>query len=270
MNERDYFNVFKHVVDLTDKAVLEIGGSIPFELIAPTKVLRWVSTDINYKRLCKSNAAKPPVWYKVIINDGSKMAFKDSSFDLVYSINTFEHVLDLESCIDNIYRVLSPGGLFFSKFAPIWSSSTGHHTWVWHNGKPVTFDDDIIPDWYHLCYKEKELIKLLKKKYNTELSKKIINYIFHSKDLNRLTDKDFESTLFKNAFKKIFFYRIRSRHQPENDLLHKINRHYPGINDPRTMGYIFLLSKGSPSIVAVIRALLGLLHGFVKYRIIYR
>ena len=268
MHERDYFNVFKQIVDLRDKAVLEIGGSIPYELIAPTRVSKWVSTDINFKRLDKRNASERPVWHKVIINDASKMGFKDSSFDIVYSINSFEHILDLESCINDIYRVLRPGGLLFSKFTPIWSSRRGHHTWICHNEKLVHFNDDIIPDWYHLCHKEEELIEILKRKYDTGLSKKIIKYIFYSNDLNRLTDKDFERILFLKPFKKIFFYRIKSHHKPDMKLIQKINLHYPNIKDYRTEGYFLLLSKGKPSIQYLFRAKIGLFYGFLKYRII--
>ena len=177
MNEIDYFGIFRRMVALKGKAVLEIGGCVPFELIAKAGVAKWVSTDINHKRLDNRRANERPNWYELVINDASIMPFGPCSVDCVYSINTFEHVLDLESCIDNIFRVLKPGGLFFTKFAPIWSSQRGHHMWVWHKGKAVTFNDDIIPGWHHLSHGQRDLKEMLDKRIDGDLSKKIIDYV---------------------------------------------------------------------------------------------
>jgi ubiquinone/menaquinone biosynthesis C-methylase UbiE len=45
-------------------------------------------------------------------SQGEKLAFADSTFDLVICNNVLDHVENAEACLDEIYRVLCPGGYF--------------------------------------------------------------------------------------------------------------------------------------------------------------
>lgn len=49
------------------------------------------------------------------------------SVDAVFSTNTFEHVLDLDQAFSEIHRVLKPGGVFLSRFGPLFYSPHGYH-----------------------------------------------------------------------------------------------------------------------------------------------
>jgi ubiquinone/menaquinone biosynthesis C-methylase UbiE len=269
MNERDYFNISKLIIDYRDKIILEIGGHIPVALIASAKASKWISTDINIDRLEVDENIIRPEWYQSMLSDASLICLKDQSVNIVYSINSFEHIINLKSCIDEIYRVLKPGGYFFSKFAPIWSSGKGHHTWVKYKNSIYSFNNNILPDWYHLAYDEEKIFEILKKKYNPTLSKKIVKYIFQSFDLNRYTDLEIEKLLKIKPFRNVFFYRIRSKSQPNNKLRDRINIRFPYIKDLRTNGYFFLLKKGKPSLQTILRARLILFGAFIKYKVIY-
>jgi SAM-dependent methyltransferase len=45
------------------------------------------------------------------------------SVDAVISSSAFEHVHDLPAVLTEMYRVLKPGGMLYSHFGPIWSTS---------------------------------------------------------------------------------------------------------------------------------------------------
>jgi SAM-dependent methyltransferase len=55
-----------------------------------------------------------------------RIPFDDGSFDLVFSITVFEHVLDYDSALAEIRRVLKPGGLAVHVFPPPWKFLETH------------------------------------------------------------------------------------------------------------------------------------------------
>jgi len=55
------------------------------------------------------------------------LPFADRSFDAVFSTNTFEHVMDLDTVFRELFRVLRPGGVVLSRFGPLFFSPQGYH-----------------------------------------------------------------------------------------------------------------------------------------------
>lgn len=55
--------------------------------------------------------------------NGSKLPFGDHSFDLITCFETFEHLLDSRSFLDELYRVLKPSGKLIISVpnAPLWA-----------------------------------------------------------------------------------------------------------------------------------------------------
>ena len=51
----------------------------------------------------------------------------DASVDAVFSTDTFEHVMDLETAFGEIARVLRPGGTLVTRFGPLFYSPYGYH-----------------------------------------------------------------------------------------------------------------------------------------------
>lgn len=51
----------------------------------------------------------------------------DETFDLVISYNVMEHVSPVHSYLQEIQRVLRPGGLVWVRYYPHWFSPKGHH-----------------------------------------------------------------------------------------------------------------------------------------------
>ena len=45
-----------------------------------------------------------------VFGDGQRMPFADASFDTVVALEVFEHIRDPDACLEEIERVLRPGG----------------------------------------------------------------------------------------------------------------------------------------------------------------
>jgi SAM-dependent methyltransferase len=65
-----------------------------------------VQLDISITRLCKAQTTGNPL----ICADGLDLPFADASFDVVLLIAVLEHVSQPERIVDEMWRVLKPGG----------------------------------------------------------------------------------------------------------------------------------------------------------------
>jgi SAM-dependent methyltransferase len=59
--------------------------------------------------------------------DAQNLIYRDGLFDLVISINAFEHIDDPEAAFREAIRITRPGGMIVLQFDPIWNSPFGHH-----------------------------------------------------------------------------------------------------------------------------------------------
>lgn len=122
----DFHEAHLAKLDLRAKRVLEVGcgyGQL-MKLVLDGQSGIEELVGINYPDIpAKSVADHGPV----MVMDATKMSFEDASFDLVYSLATFEHIEDFADALDEIRRVLKPGGLLIAKWSPIWNGFDGHH-----------------------------------------------------------------------------------------------------------------------------------------------
>lgn len=58
-----------------------------------------------------------PFFETEIVGDGMHLPFRDGAFGLVLSQAVIEHVIRPEAYVDEIFRVLRPGGLFYAEVA---------------------------------------------------------------------------------------------------------------------------------------------------------
>ena len=61
--------------------------------------------------------------------DGRRLPFADGAFDRIIASEVLEHVPDDLAVLAELHRVLRPGGVLVTSFAPIWSCAVGHHLW---------------------------------------------------------------------------------------------------------------------------------------------
>jgi SAM-dependent methyltransferase len=67
-----------------------------------------------------------------VIGDGLTLPFADATFDISHSSNVIEHVVDPRTFLDEMIRVVRPGGLVFLAFTNWYSPFGGHETSPWH------------------------------------------------------------------------------------------------------------------------------------------
>lgn len=245
--------------------ILEVGGCVTPDLIAPFRPKSWTSIDINPRRFeGKDDTSGFFLHKQMSVTD---LDFPEDSFDRIFSVNCFEHVDDMEKAFSEMYRVLKPGGMLFTIFGPIWSSPVGHHTWIEHNGVLYHFGEQVFPDWYHLTKNYDELNQFLKEKYDSEVAKKICDYVYKSSDLNRLTDGDFEELISNSKFSERLFIKSRKgdkKISASRAFLNQITQNYSTCKDPRVTEILLVLSKGNVRLSNRLRTNIGLLKEAIK------
>jgi ubiquinone/menaquinone biosynthesis C-methylase UbiE len=106
---RDKFN-FK---ELNGKKVLEIGSGSGAASCLFAKAGAYVTAvDItkNAIKITKNNAKVQNVKINAIRQDAEKLAFKDNTFDYVFSWGVLHHSKDTQKTFSEVYRVLKKGG----------------------------------------------------------------------------------------------------------------------------------------------------------------
>lgn len=99
--------------NLADKKLLEIGSS---KGLFQDMVQDYTGVDIatQLKRYYRK---------KFVVANDALLPFDDASFDAIFSYATHEHIPDIETALQELIRVLRPGGICL--FAPAW------HTRPW-------------------------------------------------------------------------------------------------------------------------------------------
>ena len=73
---------------------------------------RFNATGLDYSEACVNYAQSQGLDVK--LGDIQSEGIEEETYDLVVALHVLEHVQDLNSTIDEIYRVLKPGGLVFA------------------------------------------------------------------------------------------------------------------------------------------------------------
>lgn len=244
-----YINALEYLltrVDIKGKKILEVGGStLPYFLTNEIlKVDQWVCIDfIDWGGGYQQNFSKENYKYKrhfyketefdnvdwtlnniVIDGDANDILPKlSNSFDIVISVNCFEHVENLTLLINNIYRSLKDGGVLYSNFGPIWSCSVGHHLSL---NKKLHFNsvESILTEHEHLLLNPLEMKKYLENNGIEEDDIKWAIYrIYEAKQINRLTYNDYKKIFLKTLFTKKEIWSSHKKKTKDNTLT-KLNK----------------------------------------------
>jgi ubiquinone/menaquinone biosynthesis C-methylase UbiE len=197
--ERDYREAelvcpeFGPLWNVEAKRVLDVGGGLGGKSSYYAELGAQSVTVIDlraYSMKAASSLARRKRQQCVIdsaVADAASMPFRDNSFDVVVSINVFEHVEDIYHTMAECKRVLRPGGLMFLHFPPFYSP-WGAHLEGW-----IDFP------WPHLIFSEKTLIQAAQRV--EERRKRNLGYIppaqvdwthtEHLPELNRTTVQQF-------------------------------------------------------------------------------
>ena len=126
--------------------------------------------------------------------DARALPFADQSFDAIFSVATFEHIRELPRALEEMCRVLVPGGVVYSAFGPIWSGGKGHHLRVEVDGlearhfKPET---NPLPDFSHLLLSPEQMRTALHGRVDARLCEPIVAWVYDDPAINRLSFCDY-------------------------------------------------------------------------------
>jgi SAM-dependent methyltransferase len=235
-----YLRYADRLVGLKDIDVLEVGGYTPIELIRGFGVTSWTCLDLDEAAVNQFNLQADKVdsgRYSARVLDVAEVE-PSQSFDLIYSINAFEHILNFETALGRMYHALRPGGYLFTLFGPIWSSDVGHHLSVEsEDGEDLNFNDGVLAPWEHLTSTPEALRHRLTKEYGSKTAHRAVTYIFDYPDLNRLLEKDYLDIFRRSPFSEVLLVKRRIGTAPK----------IPGATNTREI--LVLLKKGNPRIL---------------------
>ncbi len=201
----DFHDEFLADLDLRGMRVLEVGCGYAqlMGLVIQSQPQLAEIVGVNYPDI---SVEAPSPKARVHVMDAAAMSFEDSSFDLVYSLATFEHVHDFSKTLGEIYRVLKPGGQLIAKWSPLWNSFNGHHY-----GPTLSGPDhhEIELPWAHLIFDEQTLPGYLiaGEGFFASEASEACSMIYQSDWLNRMTVDDYTDAIDCSAFEVCKFER---------------------------------------------------------------
>lgn len=160
--EREYHEAqrvcpeFGPLWDIPGKRVLDVGSGLGGKPIYYAELGAHSVTAIDLRTYSTTSALalvyrrQLQTVVRPLIGDAAQMPFSDNSFDVIVSINVFEHVDDLSTTLAECKRVLRPGELMFLHFPPFYSP-WGPHLEGW-----IDFP------WPHLLFSDKTLIQAVR------------------------------------------------------------------------------------------------------------
>jgi SAM-dependent methyltransferase len=186
------------IYDVKDKAVLEVGSNYwtPGQKVVEAlrekgaRLVIGITNEYRPDRLKKHRNQKNCY---VFCADACLSPFNDGFFDAVFMNDVLEHLQDIKGLFKEVYRVLKPGGIFFSASGPLWEGGTGHHLIFSMDGKNFTLRDGIIPPFFHLRLSKGRMIRFLEAdgKVASEHIDFVTDWIYKSTGLNRLYVRDY-------------------------------------------------------------------------------
>lgn len=218
---REDLKLFRKNLDFKGKKVLEIGGSsIPeFIVFGELGARSWICVDLvdetnyqlkkfaqHYGRIGLSRFSDykslPGKGYLIFNEPAENIPdYFYEQFDVVISINAFEHIISLQDVLLKIYNSLRNGGILDTIFGPIWSSYAGSHFYIDDN---FYFDKaGPLPRWFHLLLNREKISAILKQSnFKEEVIDLLIWQVFDSPRVNRLFYEDYIDLMKRTLFEK--------------------------------------------------------------------
>jgi SAM-dependent methyltransferase len=166
--------------------VLEIGSDIECGVALHAAGLGASVTALN-----PAKNFSPPPEIRALRDDARDLkSIPDGYFDAVISINVFEHIHALHVALNEINRVLRPGGHLGVLFGPLWSSAQGHHLWAKVGEDVVSFWNpklrNPLDDYSHLLLTPNGMrADLMAKGEGPQMIEAIIQAVYMRDDVNR-------------------------------------------------------------------------------------
>lgn len=262
--EIDYSLHCENLAGFKQKDVLQIGGSYPEEFVFNIlRVKSWSAVEFP-ERLnqikgseIKNHRGAVLNKEKIMIHEGYGEPLKNKyniflaeahqlpeehfeKYDLIFSINSFHHILHFPKSLDLMYKALKPDGKLFSLFSPVWSSCNGHN--IDELMPEIKSNPSMIPPWGHLVMKASSMYEHLKEKSSDDMAAEIVYHIYNNPTLNRYRTEDYLNLIKLSNFTISKFDALFNRTVApySQRLLEQLN---PGCKSFGNSGILTLLSK---------------------------
>jgi SAM-dependent methyltransferase len=224
--QRNALGSFARCVPLRGAQIMEIGTD-PELRVVRYLIAEGVSRIVGVNPLLDSDGAqaleselKGRIELRGV--DATATGCPSGAFDAIFSVATLEHVLDLPSMLDEAFRLLKPGGVFYSHFGPIWSGAKGHHVLAKVGQAEVMHsvpEKNPLPDFSHLLLSPDELGRALQGRVDSVLIAPIVEWVYESTLINRLFYHDYVRIF---SASKLRVARIRGEKDPVEPQLGRV------------------------------------------------
>jgi ubiquinone/menaquinone biosynthesis C-methylase UbiE len=175
-------------------------------------------------------------------------SYADDSFDIIVSSSAFEHIQNFDIAMEEMYRILKPGGFVYAGFGPIWSTCYGHHMWFLHRGELYNYWNVILPAFCHLLMTPQQLLEHCRKEYDAELSEAIVHEVYYSPAQNHLFYEDYQKIIGNSKFQTLFFKgydhrELRALYTITSETLNALHHQFPRNRHFLYDGIMVLLRK---------------------------
>jgi SAM-dependent methyltransferase len=134
------------------------GDAVILDLGAGAGIVKHMNFRGLARRVCgidpDPRVAQNPHLDEGVRGIGESIPFPDNSFDVVFADNVLEHLAQPEIVLQEVFRVLKPGGHFLAKtpnrfhYMPLIATFTPHRFHQWYNRKRGRASLDTFPTKY--------------------------------------------------------------------------------------------------------------------------
>ena len=186
------------------KNLLDFGsgtGCLCFHLAKDCEAITGLDVDeVLYQYSVRKLKTRPQVEKdKIRFINKSIEELESADYDVIFSKDVFEHVENTDYLLEEIYRVLKPGGECLIGFGPLWYSPFGDHG-IAKNAFGFSFP------WFHLLLGKNNLVRAYNNSqlHQGRFAKKKIADL--SKYLNLKSGEEFRN-MIKNSNFEIIWYK---------------------------------------------------------------
>lgn len=171
-----------------DKIVVDIGCGAGEQILGIAKEGARLAIGADMREIYKEAEARTSaegVGDRVRFTIDPLRNLGESSVDIVYSLNAFEHFAEPGRILEDVYYILKPGGRFFVTFGPPWLAPYGvHHYFM------------IRYPWAHLLFSEGTILKI-RRLYRDDNA---LRYEEVEGGLNKMTIRKYERYVRDSGF----------------------------------------------------------------------